>query len=848
MDVERFLSELRASPKYAGQIAHVRCLPAREGRYATLSVPLASPVEQMLAARGIDRLYSHQAEALEALLATRENVLIATGPASGKSLCYIVPVLQSLCTDPEATALFLFPTKALTQDQFRSFDSALGQAGLEVVAGTYDGDTATNARRKLRDRASVIFSNPDMLHASVLSNHARWDGFLSHLRWLVLDELHVYSGMFGSNVANLLRRFFRVCQRYGSDPQVIACSATVANPQELAEAVVGKRFRLVDDDGSPRGKRTFVFWNPPRIRDTTYRSRRSANVEAHELMARLIQAGAPTITFSKAKMTAEMIYRYVCEKLASEAPGLVGKVAPYRGGYLPEERREIEQRLFSGELLGVSSTSALELGIDVGGLDACIIVGYPGTLASFLQQAGRAGRREREALVILVGLDTAVNQYVISHPEYLFERPIERSVTDRDNPFIILGHLRCAAHEIPLEPAEVEGFGPDAWVVVHVLQENGKLAELRGRLYHAATEVPQHEVSLRDYADGNVTIQDDDTGRVLGDVSKFDAQPLVHPGAIYMHLGDTYLVRELDLQRNIAHVRRVEVDYYTQPLGGTDVHHIDHSLREKPFGAGMVRWGEVTAYFNNPAYERVHFYSLDTLSVHPLQLPTWVLATMALWIEPPAELMDQVFRAGLNAHAGLRGIGYATRGLLPMFVTCQTLDFSHSVGAVNAPWHTIFIYERYPLGLGFTLQAYLRLHEIMPAVLAHVRACPCEDGCPVCVGKPLRGATTWNVERGEGSIPSKAAALMILEALLAPLAEQTPTAVTEPEAESRAEHDERLEQALRRRLERMRETEEFHFIEPQSEVTTTYPDPEPPETLGTPDVERRRQRRGEGGA
>jgi DEAD/DEAH box helicase domain-containing protein len=861
MDVAAFLEAIRSSPQYQGQIVCLHEAPARAARFADPAQPLIEPVAAMLRARGIERLYSHQAEAIDHLRAGR-NVLIATGTASGKSLCYLLPLLELLHADASNRALLLFPTKALCQDQFRTFTEAAQAAGLgKLVAGVYDGDTPAATRRKLRDRASVIFTNPDMLHAGLMPQHGRWAEFLGHLKLLVIDEIHVYTGLFGSSAANLFARFFRLCQHYGardsgtapgvlSDTategegtgrfgdslRIVACSATIGNPQELAERLTGEPFALVEDDGSPRGRRTYVLWNPPRLRATDYRSRRSANVEAHELMAALILRGVPTITFSKAKMTAEMIHRYVTETLTAAAPQLAAKVAPYRGGYLPEERRAIEQRLFRGELLGVSATKALELGIDVGGLEASIIVGYPGTLASFFQQAGRAGRTEADSLVVLVSLDTSVNQYVMSHPEYLFGRPIERAALDPHNPFVLTGHLRCAAHELPLAPEELPRFGPHAGAALEALQENRKVTRIGERWYHAATEIPQHEVSLRSYCDRTVLIQDADSGAVLGQMSKFDAPPILHPEAIYMHLGETYRVLDLDLDRGLATVKRVEVDYYTQPLGGTDVHHVDHQLRERELGAGKAYWGEVTAHFRNHAYEKVHFYSLDAISVHGLDLPTLQLETMAFWIVPPEEHMEQVRRAGLDAHSGLRAIGYATRMLLPLFITCDTLDFSHSVGSVNSPWHAVFVYERYPLGLGFTEQAYQRMHEILPAVLDTIRNCPCEAGCPCCVGKPLRGYTTWNVERGEASIPSKAAARMILELLLGDGSALRPAPAAEAEGERL-----RLERALRRRLERMREPELFHPITPKPQ--TGYPQPEAREELTTPDVAARAERR-----
>ena len=845
MDVAAFLNEIRSAGGYAGQIVHVYDVNGRPAQFGETAAPLSPAVQAMLRARGIDRLYCHQAEAI-GLVRAGDDVLLATGTASGKTLCYTVPIVEMLENDPDAAAMLLFPTKALCQDQFIGFQSALRAAGMHrVVAGVLDGDTPPSQRRKLRDRGSVIFTNPDMLHASVMPQHTQWGSMLSRLRLVVIDELHTYSGIFGANVANLLRRLTRACERHrrmngapAGVPQIIACTGTVGNPAELAERVTGRRMKIVDTDGSPHGRCTYVFWNPPRVRESEWRARRSANVEAHELMAMLVLRGVPTIAFSKAKMTAEMIHRYVCEALRARAPALAAKVSAYRGGYLPDERREIERRLFSGELLGVSTTRALELGVDVGGLDACIIVGYPGTLASFFQQAGRAGRRSADSMAVLIGLDTSVNQYVISHPDYIFGRAIEQAMVDCDNPFVVLGHLRCAAHEFPLDDAEIGRFGPHARLAVRVLEGNLKLKHIDGRWYHSSVETPQHEVSLRSYSDRTLAIEDADTGQVLGEANKFDALPILHPEAIYMHRGDTYRVLELDLDRNIARVKRVDVDYYTQPLGGTDVHHIDHCLREKRFGSGRAFWGEVTAYFRSWGYEKIHFYSLDAISRHKLDLPTFALETMAVWIVPPEELVADVTRAGLDPYAGLRAIGYATRLLLPLFVTCDTLDLSHSVGSENSPWHAVFIYERHPHGLGFTERAYELLHRLLPAVLDTIRKCPCESGCPCCVGKPLRQSATWNVERGEGSIPSKAAAQMILEGLLG---DGTDLDGADERSLTDASYEQRLEIALRRRLERMREPQVFHPVTPAGEIE--HPEAEDESALPETDVSRRVERR-----
>ncbi|HUT32484.1 MAG TPA: DEAD/DEAH box helicase [Planctomycetota bacterium] len=870
MDFDSFLEHLRASADYRGQIVHVHRVAGRAARYAAPREPLSPACARMLAGMGIEQLYLHQAQALDLARAGRD-FLVTTSTASGKTLCYLLPIIEQLERDPTARILALYPTKALSQDQLRVFQRALQAANLprvanprEVTVGVIDGDTPASHRRQLRDKAAVIITNPDMLHAGILPQHPRWASVFARLTHIVVDELHTYTGLFGANVANLFRRLDRVCAHYGSKPQFLACSATLANPLEVAAKLMGRMgpirpmgpvgatgpigpispirpIALISTDGSPSGPRTYVLWNPPRIRSTQWRSRRSANVEAQELMTALVLAGTPTIAFSKAKVTAELIYRYVRESLERLASPLADKVTPYRAGYLPTERREIEHKLFSGELLGVSSTRALELGIDVGSLEASLIVGYPGTLASFFQQAGRAGRRDKAALVILVGLDTAINQYVMRHPDYLFGRPIEEGVLEPDNPHIVVSHLRCATHELPLPDDEVPRFGPAAPIALEVLEGQQKVyhdTEHRS-WHHSAPETPQHEVSLRAMDDRNVVVVDAATEQIIGEMPKLDAPIYVHPEAIYLHQGDTWFVEQLDLEHSFARVRKVDVDYYTQPLGGTDVHHIDARLRERPFGIGTLCFGEVTTHFHTWAYERIHFYTLDALSRHPLDLPTFVFETHAFWLVPPEELCRRALALDIDPHAGCRGIGYATRQVLPLFVRCETLDFSHTVGAVNAPWNTTFVYERYPLGLGFTERAYELASRLMPAVLDHIRKCDCDDGCPCCVGKPLRQDVTWNVERGEGSIPSKRATLFMLERLLddgSRLDEPDTVSLGQTAPEARLA----LERSLRRRLEHAREPLLPHPVHPiEHDIHTAFPQPEQRSKLTNADVARR---------
>jgi len=836
--VAAFLEEIDADPELAPRVVFRRSDPPRPARHGEPASPLTAAQDAILAGRGIERLYLHQARALDLVRAGRD-LLVTTGPASGKSLTFLLPLVQAIEADPKTRALLLFPAKALARDQYRAFERDRAAAGLDrVLAGVLSGDTPSSSRRRLRDRGAVLFSNPDFVHAALLPGHARWAPFLARLSLIVIDEMHVYSGILGSNVALLIRRLLRVVRHYGAEPRIIMGSATVGNPGDHARDLTGREPALVEADGSPRGRRTTLFWNPPRVRATRRRARRSANVEATDLMARLVARRVGTITFSKARVTAELIHRYVTEALRTTAPGLQGRVSPYRGGLLPEERRRIEQRLFTGDLLGVSTTRALELGIDVGGLDASVIVGWPGTVASFRQQAGRAGRRERDALVILVGLDTPTNQFVLNHPEYVFDRPVEEATVSPENPFVLTGHLRSAAHELPV--TDGEDFGPHADLVLEVLEQHRKVRRVGDRWYHSAAETPQHDISLRDATDRNFLVVDLASGRVLGEVGRFDGQSVLHPEAIYLHLGETWRVERLDLERSVAEVRRVEVDYYTQSIGGDDVHHVDRVLRERPFGTGRAYFGEVTAYFRVYAYEKVRFYGLDALSRHGVSLPTWPVETTSFWIEPPEALLAEVRREGLDPSGGLRGIGFALRMILPFFTSADTLDLSHTIGSANTPWRTVFVWEHYPRGLGFTAKGYDRLHEVLPGVRDAIASCPCRRGCPRCVGKPLHPYTVLNPERGEGSIPDKRAALRILEGLLgdgAGLEEPDDRSLSSSPAALRT----RLASALARRLQHQREPERFHRIAPVP--PRGAPEPDPAGELAVPDAARRGERR-----
>jgi DEAD/DEAH box helicase domain-containing protein len=753
MDVRAFLDALRQRPGYGGQIAHERFIPPRTARFASLNPPLPEALVQSLAQQGITHLYRHQTDAVTAVR-NREHIVVVTATASGKTLCYNLPVLETLLADPHARALYLFPTKALAQDQA----DALAEFGLGLRFGTYDGDTPQAQRRRLREDAQIILTNPDMLHVGILPQHFRWAGMFKHLRYVIIDDAHIYRGVFGSNVANVIRRLRRVCRLHGSDPVFICTSATIGNPEEFAGALLGLPVRVIDEDGSPVGPRWFVLWNPPII-DQARARRRSTYSEATALFTDLVSRGVRTIAFTQARKIAELVYRYSRGELESRAPELAGRISPYRAGYLPEERRAIEQRLFHGDLLGVVSTSALELGIDVGGLDAALLVGYPGTIASTWQRAGRAGRGQDEALVVLIALEDALDQYLMRNPDYLFERPIEHAVIDPENPYILAGHLRCATAEVPLWEKDAELFGPRMSEIARILAEHGDLISRRGRWYWTRTGYPARDVEVRSASGETFRIVDAQRGRLIGTVDAARAFEQVHPGAIYLHQGEPYLVGRLDLEQRVAAVVPSEGDYYTQPRSNTDLD-ILGVTRQRPWGPATAYFGDVEVRTQVIAFARKRLFSDEVLGEEALDLPEERLQTTALWFAIPQWLDIDVRRRGLDLAGGIHAVEHAAIGLLPLFAMCDRWD----LGGVSYPVYpelggaAIFIYEGHPGGVGITEKGYGMLDEWMAATLRTIETCPCEAGCPSCIQSPKCGNMNEPLD--------KAAAVVILLGLL----------------------------------------------------------------------------------
>ena len=754
----KFIEHLKTPPFYKGQITHVHHLPARRAWYGELEKPLPKPLQAALKDAGVERLYVHQAQAINAVR-RGENVIAATPTASGKTLIYNLPVLESILADWRARALYLFPTKALAQDQLRALGELTQGALRHIRYATYDGDTPKEDRSRRRKECAILLTNPDMLHLGILPNHTLWSHFFRNLRYVVIDEAHTYRGVFGSQVACVLRRLRRVCRSYGAEPQFIFCSATIANPGEHAARLTGLPATVIDEDGSPQGAREFVLWNPPFI-DQARTMRRSSNGEAAHLLAEMARQGVRNITFTRARRVAELILLYARRELEKDAPDLAERIRSYRAGYLPEERREIEQQLFDGELLGVTATNALELGIDVGSLDATVLVGYPGTIASLWQQAGRAGRGVREALSILIGLNGPLDQHFMRHPEDLFGRPHEHALIDPGNVHLLEMHLPCAAHEMPLDSRDEELFGSGFEQAMVNLEGRGVLEYRHDRWFNVGSRYPAQDFSLRSVSGSSLLLVDETRGgQVLEEIESTSALARVHPGAIYLHQGESYLVRYLDLNRGIAYLRPVEVNYYTQPREINDVR-IVRSLRDRDFPAAHAYFGQVRVTQQIIGYTRRQQFTEAVLSVEDLDLPPESFDTMALWFDVPRPIAQQVAQAKLDFAGGLHATEHAAIAMLPLFAMCDRMD----IGGLSTPAHPdtgqaqVFIYDAFPGGIGIAEKGFELLEQLWQATLQTIEECPCEAGCPSCVQSPKCGNNNEPLD--------KAAAAVILRALL----------------------------------------------------------------------------------
>ncbi len=718
---------------------------AREGPTSATHEELPSYLHpQLLAAlrsAGIQTLYSHQRQALEA--AWRGSTIITTGTASGKSLCFNLPTLEVLCRDRRARALYVYPTKALSQDQAR----ALSSFGLtrDVRPAIYDGDTPHEARTQIRRRANVVLTNPDMLHLAILPNHAAWENLFANLAVVVIDEAHVYRGVFGSHMGNVLRRLRRIAAAYGTTPRFLLASATVANPRELAERLTGlEDFTLIDRDGSPAPQRQLAMWNPP-LTDEALGARRSTLAEAADVLSELVQGGARTICFMKSRRGVEILARTLQDQLSAIAPELAQRVAPYRAGYTAQQRRELEARLLAGELRAVITTDALELGIDIGGLDCAVVVTFPGTVASLRQMWGRAGRRGRGLAVYVAGED-ALDQFFCRHPDDFLDRPVEAAILDHESPQIHLAHLLCAAHEGPLSRTDAAFLGPRWQAAAELLVSSGDLRERRGPDQRGSTYVlrrpgdyPARAVSLRSASPDRFAIVEASSGELLGDTDAARAHSTVHPGAVYLHQGHSYEVCELDSGRRRALVTPFSGDWYTQPKRETNTT-IQRLLDRREAMGVSLSFGEVNVSETVLAYQRRRRADHAAIDLHALDLPETSFATQALWFEldiqaPSTELPVEALLGALHATE------HAQIAVLPLIAMCDRWD----IGGLSTNFHpqtgrpTIFIYDGHPGGVGITRQAFAAFERLVDDAHRLVVECPCAAGCPSCVQSPKCG-------------------------------------------------------------------------------------------------------------
>jgi DEAD/DEAH box helicase domain-containing protein len=750
------------------------------GRARLVDAPeaLHPEVRQALARMGIEHLYSHQDEALRAAWAG--PAIFTTGTASGKSMCFNLPTLDVLCRDARARALYLYPTKALAQDQAR----ALAAFGLSkrVRPAIYDGDTPREARAQIRKGANVVLTNPDMLHVGILPNHAAWADLFANLAVVVIDEAHVYRGVFGSHVANVLRRLRRIAAAYGTEPRFLLASATIANPVELAERLTGlEDVQLIDEDGSPAPQRRIAVWNPP-LTDRALGTRRSALAEAAEVLAQLVGEGARAICFMKSRKGVEVLSRLVKQQLQDSHPELAELVAPYRAGYTPQQRRELEGRLVRGELRAVITTDALELGIDIGELDAAVVVTFPGTVASLRQMWGRAGRRGRGLAVYVAGED-ALDQFFCRHPEDFLDRAVEAAILDHESPLIYRGHLLCAAHEGPLSSPDAEFLGPRWEAHAELLQSAGSLrrrpsaggrgpghGEQASEGLSAGIYVPRRPdgypaagVSLRSASPETFAIVDVSSGELLGSTEAARAHATVHGGAIYMHLGRSYEVRELDLERRRALVAPFEGDWYTQPKQQTDTEIVRLLDRRETLGV-TLSFGEVSVTDTVLAYQRRRLSDHAPVDLVGLELAPTSFPTQALWFELDAEELAEAIPLEVLLGA-LHATEHAQIAVLPLIAMCDRWD----IGGLSTNFHpqtgtpTIFLYDGHPGGIGIARTAYTRFEELCGDARRLIAECPCAAGCPSCVQSPKCGNLNEPLH--------KAGALALLERLLAAAAE-----------------------------------------------------------------------------
>ncbi|ALS27938.1 ATP-dependent helicase [Paenibacillus sp. 32O-W] len=727
--LEEWLNELRQDPEIMSNVTHWQTIPAREARTVPLPDGLDARLAGALRSKGIESLFTHQGEAFDAVR-RGEHVVTVTPTASGKTLCYNLPVLQSLLERPDGRALYMFPTKALAQDQVSELQQLADLMGADIKTHTYDGDTPPTVRQAIRNAGHIVVTNPDMLHSAILPHHTKWVKLFENIRYVIIDELHAYRGIFGSHVANVIRRLKRICRFYGSNPQFICASATIDNPREHAERLIGEPVTLIDNNGAPMGEKHFIFYNPPVV-NRQLGIRRSSVLETRKLAARLLKQGVQTIVFARSRVRVELLLTYLQELVKDKLGDKT--IRGYRGGYLPKLRREIERGLRSGEIRGVVSTNALELGIDIGQLQACVLNGYPGTVASTWQQSGRAGRRRGCSVTFLVASSNPLDQYVIQNPDFFFNRPPERALIHPDNLLVLIDHVKCAAYELPFAKGEQFG-GEPLEDMLEFLTEEKVLHRVNDRWFWMEQSFPAHNISLRSAAQENFIIIDTTHGsRVLGEVDRFSAPTLIHEEAIYIHEGVQYQVEKLDYPEKKAYVREVSVDYFTDANLAVElkVLHVD---KERSSGGLFRQYGEVTVNAKPTIFKKIRLRTHENIGSGPIHLPEEELHTSGYWFWFGEEAAAG--RSANDMQCALLGIANVLVHIAPLYLMCDPQDIRvvPQVKSVHTQRPTIYFYDRYPGGIGLSERLFEVHDELLEKAKSLIRNCTCLSGCPACVG------------------------------------------------------------------------------------------------------------------
>lgn len=733
MTIQEYISKLKNDPYFMDNVTSWQVMPAREAVYGAFPETLDARVIGALKNRGIEKPYIHQSRAIEAALLGRDFVVV-TPTASGKTLCYNVPVLDAIMKDEASRALYLFPTKALSSDQVAELYAMIQDTGADIKAYTYDGDTPAPARSAIRQAGHVVVTNPDMLHQGILPNHTKWVKLFENLKFVVIDEIHAYRGVFGSNLANVIRRLKRICDFYGAHPTFICCSATIRNPKALAEEMTGRPMLLIDENGAPAGERHVVFYNPPVV-NRQLGIRAGAIPQTRDIAADLLRAGIQNIVFGRSRLTVEVLTRYL-KDMVRDPLGNAGRVRGYRGGYLPTQRREIERELRAGRITTVVSTNALELGIDIGQLDACVLCGYPGTIASTWQQAGRAGRRGSVSLLIVVASSNPLDQYIITHPEYFFMQSPEQALINPNNLYILLNHLKCAAYELPFGENELFEGLEDTPELLNYLKDEHILRQVAGKYYWMAEEFPQAGINLRSATDQNfliVDITDPKKHRVIGEMDRFTVPMLLHKYAIYMHEGTQYQVEELDFDDKKAYIRRVDVGYYTDADLTTSLKVLDEFERVDEGSMARAR-GEVLTSSIVTVFKKIAFDTHENLGWGPVTLPELEMQTTACWWVLPEDMEARYEREPLkNAMVGLSNL---LRHIAPMYLMCAPQDIRvvYHVKDTFTGRPTIYLYDSVPGGIGLSDRVFEMEYRLFDRARELLNSCPCADGCPSCIG------------------------------------------------------------------------------------------------------------------